>query len=138
MVKLYQNIPLDGVEWQNSNRVNSKFWNEGKWDNFIAPLLPDDCTDQTFVEMGCNAGLFLKLAEDRGYRHMVGVEKDKTPVSEGLRYRDEIGYHYKIIKRTLGGKFGDHGDFDIDELPIADVTVMSTFHYYIEINSRLK
>lgn len=138
MVRLYQNIPLEGVSWQNANRVESKFWNEGKWDNFISPLLSDDCSDHTFVEMGCNAGLFLKLAEDRGYRNIVGVEKDRTPVNEGLRYRASIGYNYKIIKRTLGGKFGEDGDFDIDELPLADVTVMSTFHYYIGINAWIK
>ena len=138
VVKLYQNIPLAGTVSQNSNRENSKFWNEGKWNNFIAPLLPEDCTDQTFVEMGCNAGLFLKLAEDRGYRNVVGIEKDRTPVKEGLRYRDSIGYNYKILKRTLGGKFGENGNFNIDELPVADITVMSTFHYYIHINSWIK
>ena len=138
MVKLYQNIPLNGVEHQNTNRVGSKFWNEGKWDNFIAPLLRKDCTDRTFVEMGCNAGLFLKLAEDKGFRHVVGVEKDKTPVEEGLRYRNLIGYNYRIIKRTLGGPFGNPGNFNIDEIPVADITLMSTFHYYIDINSWIK
>jgi SAM-dependent methyltransferase len=136
--KLYQNIPLEGARGQNENRIHSKFWNEGKWNNFVIPHLPEDCTDQTFVDMGCNAGLFLKLAEDRGYRNVVGVEKDKTPVAEGLRYRDSIGYNYKILKRTLGGKFGEGGNFNIDELPVADITVMSTFHYYIDINSWMK
>ena len=138
IVKLYQNIPLEGVVEQNANRKDSKFWNEGKWENFIRPLLPVTVTDQTFVEMGCNAGLFLKLAEDYGFRNVVGVEKDNTPVSEGLRYRDSIGYHYKMLKRTLGGQFGENGNFNIDELPIADYTVMSTFHYYIDINSWIK
>ena len=138
IVKLYQNIPLEGVVEQNANRKDSKFWNEGKWENFIAPLLSKNVTDSTFVEMGCNAGLFLKLAEDYGFRNVVGVEKDSTPVSEGLRYRDSIGYHYKMLKRTLGGQFGENGNFNIDELPIADYTIMSTFHYYIDINSWIK
>ena len=136
MVKIYQNIP--GAECQNSNRLCSKFWNTGKWYNFIAPHLPEDCTDQTFVEMGCNAGLFLILAEDTGFRHVVGVDKDKTPVLEGLKYRDSIGYKYKIIKSTLGGQFGNPGNFNIDKLPVADFTLMSTFHYYIDINSWIK
>lgn len=138
VTRIYQNIPLDGVVWQNANRLDSKFWNKGKWGNFIAPHLPEDCTDQAFVDMGCNAGLFLKLAEDHGFRDIVGVEKDRTPVNEGLRYRNSIGYHYNILKRTLGGKFGENGNFNIDELPIADFTVMSTFHYYIDINSWIK
>ena len=134
MPKLYQNIPLEGAEWQNPAKLDSKFWNEGKFDNFVNPLLPDDCTDQTFVDMGTNAGLFLKRAKDKGYRNVVGIEKDSTPVTEGLRYRDSIGYDYKLLKRCLGDNYGKKGDFNIDEMPMADITVMSTFHYYIYIN----
>ena len=137
---LYQILEIDGKPFSRpkSDRKNSRFWNEGKWESFIAPHLPEDCTDQTFVEMGTNAGLFLKLAADRGYRHVIGVEKDRTPVKMGLKYRDELGYDYEILKRTLGGKYGENGSFDIDELPLADVTLMSTFHYYIDINCWLK
>ena len=138
LIKLYQNIPMAGVAPQNEKKNNSKFWNEGKWNNFIAPLLPSSCIDQTFVEMGCNAGLFLKLAEDKGFRNIVGVEKDRTPVQQGLRYKDQIGYKYQILKRKIGGEFGENGTFDINELPVADYTLMSTFHYYVDINSWLK
>ena len=137
-VKLYQHIPMAGVEPQNPAKNESKFWNEGKFENFIAPHLPDDCTDQTFVEMGCDAGLFLKLAEDKGFRNVVGIEKNHTPVEKGLQYRDQIGYNYKILKRQLGDQFVGKGTFDIDELPVADYTLMSTFHYYIDINSWVK
>ena len=99
-VKLYQNIKLDGVAPQNEKKNDSKFWNEGKWDNFVAPHIREDVRDQTFVEMGCNAGLFLKLAKDAGFRNVVGVEKDKTPVREGLRYRDSIGYNGVSLPRA--------------------------------------
>jgi hypothetical protein len=60
------------------------------------------------------------------------VEKNKTPVRLGLEYRDAIGYDYEIIKRQMGL------DFDIDELPLADVTLLSTFHYYIDIDTWVK
>ncbi len=138
--KLYQNIGEKEGEfcWQNPKKKKSKYWNEGKWDNFIAPLLPEDCKDQTFVEMGCNAGLFLKLATEKGFRDVVGVEKDKTPCKEGIRYRDLLGHNYKILKRKMGDGFGGVGTFDIDEIPIADYTLLSTFHYYIEIDVWLK
>jgi len=79
--------------------------------------------------------LFLKLAKDRGYRHVIGVEKNRTPVRQGLLWRDTIGGDWRLLKRTLGGKFGENGSFNIDELPVADVTLMSTFHYYIDINA---
>ena len=140
MRKLYQNLRIEGEEFnvQNTNRENSKFWNEGKFDNFIKPHLPTDCTDMTFVEMGANCGIFLKMAKDMGFRNVIGIEKDKTPVAEGKRYRDLLGYDYKLLQRQLGGQFGDKGTFDINELPVADYTVMSTFHYYIDINSWIK
>jgi len=138
--KVYQNLKIEGENFNpaNTNRENSKFWNEGKFQNFIKPHLPEDCSDMTFVEMGTNAGLFLRMAKDLGFRNAVGIEKDRTPVAEGKRYRDLLGYDYKILKRTLGGKFGDSGNFDFDEIPVADYTLMSTFHYYIDINSWLK
>jgi len=143
--RLYQNIPVEGFEdqdpasiYQDPIRKNSRFWNEGRWDNFIVPLLSKNVTDQVFVEMGCNAGLFLKLATDYGFRHVVGIEKNTTPVKYGLEYRDSIGYHYNLLKRSLGGRYGEEGSFDIDELPVADYTIMSTFHYYIGINSWIK
>ena len=130
MKALYQNLP--GAHVQNPKRAKSNFWNEGKWNNFIAPLLPEVVTDQTFVEMGTNAGLFLKMAQDHGYRQIIGIEKDRTHVSEGLKYRDSIGYQYQLYRRTLGG------NFNIDDLPVADVTLMSTFHYYIDVNTWVK
>jgi len=138
---LYQYLELpDGKPFSrpNPSRAQSRFWNEGKWKSFVAPLLPKDVTDQTFVEMGTDAGLFLKMAKDYGYRTVTGIEKNQTPVKWGRLYRDTLGYDYTILKRTLGGKFHENGTFDIDELPVADLTLMSTFHYYININSWIK
>ena len=119
-------------------RTESQFWNEGRWHTFIAPLLPENVKDHTFVEMGANAGLFCKLAKDRGYRHAIGIEKNRTPVRIGLEWRDTLGGDWQLLKRKLGGSFGEAGTFDIDELPVADVTLMSAFHYYIDINAWVK
>jgi hypothetical protein len=138
--RTYQYLEVAGKPFTRTptDRTGSRFWNEGKWENFVAPLLPKDCTDQTLIEMGCDAGLFLKMATDRGFRHVVGVEKNKTPYRAGLVYRDAIGYDYTLLKRKLGGEFGESGNFDIDELPLADVTLMSTFHYHLGINAWYK
>lgn len=134
---LYQYLEVGGKPFSRPrpDKANSKFWNEGKWETFIKPLLPDG---KVFVEMGCDAGLFLKLAKDSGFERVIGVEKNKTPVRLGLEYRDTIGYDYQILKRKLGSEFHEEGTFDINELPVADVTLMSTFHYYIDINAWIK
>lgn len=137
---LYQYLEIGGQSFSkpHPDRAASKFWNEGRWHTFIEPLLPEECMDGVFVEMGCDAGLYLKLATDWGFRWVVGIEKNRTPVAEGLRYRDALGYRYRLLKRTLGGAFHEAGSFDIDELPVADVTLLSTFHYYVDINAWIK
>lgn len=137
---LYQYLEVNGEPFSRPrpDRANSKFWNEGKWETFVEPLLPEEPKDQTFIEMGADSGLFLKLATDYGFPRVIGIEKNRTPVKYGLLYRDTVGYDYKLLKRKLGGSFGEDGTFNIDELPVADVTLMSTFHYYIDINSWLK
>jgi len=138
--RTYQYLEVAGKPFSRtpSDRTGSRFWNEGKFDNFVKPLLPGDVTDQVFVEMGCDAGLFLKMAKDYGYPYVFGVEKNKTPYGAAVRYRDVIGYDYRVIKRKMGGKFGELGNFDIDELPIADVTLLATFHYHIAIEAWYK
>ena len=136
----YQYLEVDGVPFTRPrpDRVGSRFWNEGKWHTFVEPLLPEDVTGQTFVEMGCDAGLFLKLATDHGYGRVIGVEKNRTPARVGHEWRDRVGGNWTILKHTLGGQFGEDGSFDIDELPVADVTLMSTFHYHIDMNAWTK
>jgi hypothetical protein len=136
----YQVLTVDGRPFTRPkpDRAASRFWNEGKWHTFVEPLLPEDATGQTFVEMGCDVGLFLKMASDHGYQRVIGVEKNKTPVRVGLEWRDAVGGDWTILKRTLGGKFGEAGTFDLDELPVADVTLMSNWHYYVPIGEWMK
>ena len=130
MKRLHQNISIDGkalpAEYQ--NRVDSSFFNEGKWNNFIVPLLPENPKDRTFIEIGCNAGLFLKKATEYGFRDVIGVEMDKENCEAAKLYRDANGMDYKILNRTVGV------DFDFDELPVADVVLMSNMHYYIHMS----
>ena len=65
----------------------SKFWNKGKWDNFVLPFLPDDCGEMTLIDMGCNAGIFLKLAEDKGFKQVIGVDSNREAVKKALFYK---------------------------------------------------
>ena len=130
MKRLHQNIIIDGKELpaEYRNRKNSSFFNEGKWNNFILPLLPQNPKDRTFIEIGCNAGLYLKLATEYGFRNVIGVEMDKENCEAARQYRDAHGMDYKILNRTVGV------DFDFDELPVADVVLLSNMHYYIHMS----
>jgi SAM-dependent methyltransferase len=130
MSKWHQNITIDGVDQPSEyrNRKNSAFFNEGKWNNFIKPLLPKDPQDRTFIEIGCNVGLYLKLATEYGFRNVIGVETDPDNCAMAEKYRDANGMHYKVLNRTVGK------DFSFDELPVADVVLMSNMHYYIHMS----
>lgn len=153
-LKLYQNLG-EGFHCQNPKKKHSRFWNKGKWYNFVEPWLLTGVSnskplvapfvsskiedlwfkDMSFVEVGCNAGLFPSMAKRCGFRNVVGIEKDKTPVAEGKRYRDSLGLDYRLLNRSVGGQFGENGSFDFNELPVADYTLLSTCHYYFDINA---
>ena len=151
-MKVHQNIVIDGVDLgDRTSRKNSKFCNEGKWDNFVDPLLPNPCFDMAFVEMGCNAGLFLKMAKEKGFHTVVGVDMVGANCDAAVKYRDSLGMDYKVLNRTLGNyivgtsKGGiainpnsvDYVEFNFDEIPVADVTLLANFHYHLDINTFL-
>jgi len=122
-MRVHQNIIIDGVDYgDKKSRKYSKFCNEGKWNNFIAPLLPKDCSEMTFVEMGSNAGMYLKLAQEKGFRRVVGLEADKEAYNMALNYVD---------CELLNNKLDEH--FDYNNIPAADVTLLANFHYHIFI-----
>lgn len=133
MIEYYQNLGMPGDEnKEHKNRKNSRYWNEGKWNHYIAPLLPKDCKDMTFVDIGCNAGLFLKLAKDMGFRDVIGVDKSRKACLRAIKYRDYLGYDYKILHRTVGV------NFSFEEIPVADVVLLANVHYYFQLNDWLK
>ena len=128
-MKYHQNISIDGIDQpaEYNNRKHSSFFNEGKWQNFIEPLLPNNSEDMTFVEIGCNVGLFLGMAADYGFRDVVGVEADLPSCEMAEKYRDSLVLDYRVLNRAVGD------DFKFDELPVADVVLLSNMHYYIHM-----
>lgn len=130
-IAYYQNIT--GEEGEHKNRIGSRYWNEGKWNNFILPLLPtENRKDMTFVDIGANNGLFCKLAKEAGFKNAIGIETDPEAVQRGIAYRDSIGMDYQLLNRTVGK------DFNFDEIPVADVYLLSNVHYYFELADWLK
>lgn len=122
----YQNIEVKGYVSTDPKRAGSKFWNKGKWHNFINPLLPTDCGDKTFVEMGSNAGLFLRFAKEKGFRNVIGVESDSKAWNDSQAYQRHNGLEYKSMNKLVGGSF------NFNEIPVADITLLANFHYHLD------
>lgn len=131
----YQHLPDGPMTDRDRKQVGSKFWGRGKWDNFIVPHLPNDGTGLSLVDMGCNAGLFLNFAIERGFgsgpgARVIGVDSDHASVERGNGWAKLNGKTYEIRERKM--------EQCIDELPIVDYTILSNAHYYFTINDWLE
>ena len=125
----YQYLENTIMTDRDKREVGSKFWNEGKWNNFVKPFLKVDPRESVFVDMGCNAGLFLKFAEGMGFDRVVGVDSDKEAIDRGIKWRDEHSGKYQMLNMRM--------EECIDVLPVADYTVLANAHYYFTINDWL-
>ena len=125
----YQYLPGEPMTERDKVEVGSKFWNEGKWENYVVPFLPKDCRGLSLVDMGCNSGLFLKLASERGFERVVGVDSDLEAVNRGIAWRNKNGGNYQIHNLPM--------EKSINELPVADYTVLANSHYYFKIDDWL-
>lgn len=123
----YQNVAIEGVEikFEDPGRKESKFWNDGKWNNFIKPLLPND--RRTFIEIGCNAGLFLKMAADAGFKDVIGIEANSRIMDQAECFKKHNGGTYKLLQQCIGKNFAP------DQLPVADVILLANVHYYLPV-----
>ena len=124
----YQTLEVDGVEqvFEDTKRADSKFWNEGKWNTFIEPLLPDE--RRTFLEIGCNAGLFLNMAKDAGFERIIGVECNRQIFEQAKAYRNSVGGDWRLEHQCV------REDFDFEQFPLADVVLISNTHYYMPVH----
>lgn len=122
----YQNVEgVEGAVFKDPRRKDSRFWGEGKWDTYIKPLLPEN--RQTFIELGCNAGLFLKLAVDAGFKQVIGIEASQQRMRQAREFRGSNRYFYGLRQQKVGV------DFELEQLPLADVTLISNMHYYLPV-----
>ena len=114
---------------RDKGEVGSKFWNIGKWENFVAPFLPDDCSELSLIDMGCNAGVFLNEAELKGFKTVIGVDSSRDAVKRGAQWREEHGKAYQFVLSKM--------EDCVEDLPAVDYTVLANAHYYFTINDWL-
>lgn len=126
---IYQNIVVDGKEYGPKARLGSAFFNEGKWKNFIEPFLPENCRDMVFMEFGCNCGLFLKMAQERGFAKTLGIEANtrlRDITAKYLGRTDQVIYN-GVTEPDI------YRDTFIADLPAADFVLMANFHYHLHL-----
>ncbi len=109
-------------------KLKSSFYGRGKWDTFIAPLLPEIDEQSVFIEAGCNAGLHLIYAKQAGFGRVVGFEPDETYLRQAqyvvsAEKHDDI----RLANMGVGGP-----EFDWEQLPCSDVTLLSCTTYFID------
>lgn len=124
--EIYQYLDGEQMTERDKKELGSKFWNKGKWDNFILPFLPDECKELSLVDMGCNAGLFLKLAQDKGFKRIIGVDSNKVAIERGRIWRSKNKANYQMYHLKM--------EDVIDKLPIVDYTILANTHYYFYVN----
>jgi SAM-dependent methyltransferase len=128
MPRAYQYVVVDGKEYGRRSEATSSFYNEGKWRNFIAPFLPDDCSGMTFLDFGCNYGLHLKMAQERGFTTTLGIERDKRLRAVTAKCLGRAG---QVKYRTIGPRIFRNSF--IANLPAADFILMANFHYHLRV-----
>ena len=125
-MKNYQNIVVGGTRYGKRSRRGSAFFNEGKWEHFIEPLLPDDCSTMTFLDFGCNYGMYIKLAKERGFETVLGIEgnEDLREVTD-----DYLGEEGQVRYATVDQEI--FRNTFVADLPAADFVLMANFHYHV-------
>lgn len=118
------------IEFPNGEKTASTKWNdfferddfgERKWRRMIEPHL---IKGDKFLEIGCNAGLYLVLAKKFGYKNVIGIES--------------FDYFYRQCKYVIN-RFGcdaevflsDALSFEYDRLKSVDVVLMANTLYWI-------
>ncbi len=123
----YQTLPIDNVVFEDEKRKDSLYWNEGKWNSFVAPLLPNE--GRTFLEIGTNAGLYLKMATDAGFTNVTGIEGNSYVMRQAREYKKSIDGKYNLVHEKVGG------DLNLRSKPLADVVLIANAHYYFSIGA---
>lgn len=137
MSNWYQNI-LGFENVDHPERSNSIYWGQGKWDTFIRPLIPYKYfDDKTFVELGCNAGLYLLNAKKFGFKHVIGIEPQTKFYNQACKVlekynnldillrQETVGINHKQLEST-------DKIHNLNSLPLADITLLANVHYWIE------
>lgn len=116
------------IEFPNGEKTHSKRYDDetfhsreslgrSKWDLLIEPNLPEG---DRFLEIGCNAGLYLVLASEK-YKEVYGVDSEEIFLSQAE----------EVLRRFNESVYLIQGDALEMDLPSVDVTLMANVLYWL-------
>jgi len=92
---------------------------QARWRDLIEPLVPPDGHGRLFLELGCNAGYYLRKASEMGYITL-GVEREQV-------YYEQAKYWEAQEPRGVRVEFGDINEYDI---PANYITLLANVLYW--------
>lgn len=116
----YQEATINGVKMKQRRHGDTS---EKRWKNLIEPLMPKG---ERFLELGSNAGFYLRKAKDMGYKEVIGIEMEDEFV-EQARYWEE---------NEPKGVVTIHADLNGYEFSVADVVLLANIIYWLTPEER--
>ena len=115
--KWYQEATIGGVEMPRRRNDDTS---EKRWRVLLEPLIPKPKSGDAFIELGSNAGFYLRKAVDLGYK-AIGVEISDEFVAQAKYWEDNEPKGTKTIQEDLN-------KYDI---PAANVVLLANIIYWL-------
>lgn len=112
----YQEAVINGVEMPRRRQEDT---NEERWRTFIEPFMWNG-QEQRFVELGCNAGFYLRKARGLGFE-AIGVDNDPTYLAQARYWEANDPKGVQI--------FGE--DLRYYGIPACHVLLLANVHYWL-------
>lgn len=112
----YQNAIVNGKKMPAERRRDTS---QRRWKALIEPLVPPDGAGRMFLELGCNAGYYLRMASQYGY-NTIGVEIEE-------RFLEQAKYWEAQEPAGVRVEYGDINEYDI---PANFITMIANVHYW--------
>lgn len=117
--KWYHEATINGVKMPQRRPRDTS---EKRWNELIKPLMPPgDGGGSIFVDLGSNAGFYMRKAVDMGYR-VEGVEKRDDFITHARYWEDNDPKGVKTI----------HMDINDYDVPAARVVLMANIIYWLK------
>ena len=114
----YQDAVINNIPMP--TRRGGRDSSEYRWNLFIKPLIEKEGKDRRFVELGSNAGFYLRKARNLGFE-AIGIENDPLYVAQAKYWEEKEPINVKTIEMDLN-------DYDI---PSAHTVLLANVIYYL-------